>query len=1075
MTSREIRRSRRVKLWNSGRVPSSIESFMAARAALSLGVQGMFEVSVGIWKKQLLALAAVLLLGLGSAGVANAALDLGPGESFQTNYLELPAGGIAGGNSGAIESQQQRSPLSTDGRYMAFISDANTLDPAADPDVTNVFRKDRTTGAVELVSRATGADGAGADNSAHSPSISADGNLIAFVTEAKLAPADADDAFDVYVRNLAADTTTLATPGTNEAVPQADLSANGLFVAFTAYGPLVPGDLNLGLPDVYRRTLSLPVSDETYDLVSKKAVSDNAGAGISYYPSISGDGKWVAYASTANDLVAGFVDNNTNNNADIYVRDMTGPTNYLVSSRFNNALQGANGAVVDPQIAGTPNTLAEVKVGFFGEATDVVAPGIDNTVDYSVFLKPMSGNPSTLISQSSTEVNGTNTAGYASVSNDGNLVLFISNADNFGPSSGGYGVYVRDISAGTTTLASADNVSGLFGDVSGDGTIASWCDIGGATPDSDDDAFGVFTRSLPGGPIKFTSRPTGDVPYLLPAAEVDHPETGSRQISADGRYAVFTSATHRLQGGGKYTVYRRDLQTGEVVAVSRATGADGAFPTGADSASISADGTRVSFISFSSLAAADDNTEHDVYVRDLIDNTTTLVSRADGADGAVGDQESDFAAISGDGKRVVFNTDSTNFGVAGGFDQVFVRDLATNQTFLASRQTGALGNPGNGDSDSASISGDGKVVVFGSTAFNFNVDDPNNDRSIYVRNLDTDVTTLESRREGPGGMNAAGFSFDPVISADGRVIAWETEDQEVAPEAGAFPGGNYQVVSRVLATGANTLVSRVPDGPPSDEGAENPTISGDGSVIAFDSQSTNLVAGLGGPGHTAVFARQMATGALSGPPAFGKGDFSPQHGSGTASLSDNGNCMAYVANGHNAISGDSSDLSSQYVYVVRGTCSDPRQNEIIDPPPPTAPKPKLTKVKLTNKKFAVGKKPTAKVSAKKKAKKGTKIKFTLNTTASVTFRIERKVPGRKKGKKCVKVTKKNKAKKKCSRFVKAGKLVRKGQKKGARTVVFSGRIGKKKLKPGKYRVAMTAYNKSGASKKVIRPFTIVKK
>ena len=94
---------------------------------------------------------------------------------------------------------------------------------------------------------------------------------------------------------------------------------------------------------------------------------------------------------------------------------------------------------------------------------------------------------------------------------------------------------------------------------------------------------------------------------------------------------------------------------------------------------------------------------------------------------------------------------------------------------------------------------------------------------------------------------------------------------------------------------------------------------------------------------------------------------------------------------------------------------------------------------------------------------------------SVTFRIERKVAGRKKGKKCVKVTKKNKGKKKCSRFVKAGKFVRKDQKKGARTVAFSGKIGKKKLKPGKYRVAMTAYNKAGASKKVLRPFTIVKK
>ena len=128
--------------------------------------------------------------------------------------------------------------------------------------------------------------------------------------------------------------------------------------------------------------------------------------------------------------------------------------------------------------------------------------------------------------------------------------------------------------------------------------------------------------------------------------------------------------------------------------------------------------------------------------------------------------------------------------------------------------------------------------------------------------------------------------------------------------------------------------------------------------------------------------------------------------------------------------------------------------------PPLA-KPKLTKVKLTPKKFAVAKKKTAKVSAKKKAKKGTKIKFTLNVNASVTIKIEKKTKGRKVKGKCRKATKKNQAKKKCSRFVKTGKLVRKNRKAGANTVAFSGRIGKKKLKPGKYRASVTAYNKAG--------------
>ena len=93
----------------------------------------------------------------------------------------------------------------------------------------------------------------------------------------------------------------------------------------------------------------------------------------------------------------------------------------------------------------------------------------------------------------------------------------------------------------------------------------------------------------------------------------------------------------------------------------------------------------------------------------------------------------------------------------------------------------------------------------------------------------------------------------------------------------------------------------------------------------------------------------------------------------------------------------------------------------------------------------------------------------------MTVRIDRKTKGRKVRGKCRKVTRKTKSKKKCTRYVKAGKLVRKNLKAGARKIKFSGRIGKKKLKPGKYRASVTAYNSGGSSKTVKRSFVVVRR
>lgn len=142
--------------------------------------------------------------------------------------------------------------------------------------------------------------------------------------------------------------------------------------------------------------------------------------------------------------------------------------------------------------------------------------------------------------------------------------------------------------------------------------------------------------------------------------------------------------------------------------------------------------------------------------------------------------------------------------------------------------------------------------------------------------------------------------------------------------------------------------------------------------------------------------------------------------------------------------------------------------------------PGLGRLSATRRTFAVGTAPTAisARAAKKKAKatkKGTTFAFTLTEAATASLRIEAIKAGRRKGKKCAKPTRKLRKHKACKRYVAAGVLQRKSAA-GANRVAFSGRVGKRKLKPGRYRLTVTAVDPSGnVSKKATLTFRIVRR
>ena len=106
---------------------------------------------------------------------------------------------------------------------------------------------------------------------------------------------------------------------------------------------------------------------------------------------------------------------------------------------------------------------------------------------------------------------------------------------------------------------------------------------------------------------------------------------------------------------------------------------------------------------------------------------------------------------------------------------------------------------------------------------------------------------------------------------------------------------------------------------------------------------------------------------------------------------------------------------------------------------------------------------------------GTTIRFTLSESADVRISFERKVAGRRSGGRCVKPKPRLRSKKRCPRWVKADKaLVRKGLGVGVQKVTFSGRIGRRALKPGGYRLTVVATGAAGTKSKPRRAlFTVV--
>jgi Tol biopolymer transport system component len=248
-----------------------------------------------------------------------------------------------------------------------------------------------------------------------------------------------------------------------------------------------------------------------------------------------------------------------------------------------------------------------------------------------------------------------------------------------------------------------------------------------------------------------------------------------------------------------------------------------------------------------------------VYIRDILANQTSLVSRDNSVAPVPGNASSSTPSISGDGKFVAFVSSSTNLVaevVAGTVSHIYVRDILANQTSLVSRDNSVTPVPGNASSSTPSIStpiiGDRPVVAFVSLSTNLVVG-VTDGTHVYVRNIQTNQTRLVSQDNSyvaavPGvPVPGNGPSSTPAISEDGRFVAFTSQAMNLLlpTTVQTVTAGQVYVRDTDIQANQTRLVSQDNIGVsvpfPGNGLSSTPSISADGQFVAFVSSAPNLV------------------------------------------------------------------------------------------------------------------------------------------------------------------------------------------------------------------------------------------
>ena len=512
--------------------------------------------------------------------------------------------------------------VSSNGQFVAFSSTGSglTFNPLSGE--YHLYRRDVLAGTTTLVDINTSGVGAGGDV-LNAPLLSADGSLVFFESSGNaLVANDRNREMDIFMRDANAGTTTLisahhpsmgsASPNGSSSITAQAISADGRFIAFRSDADnLVIGDTNQ-LLDVFVRDLTTGSNV----LVSVSG-SGAQGNGLSIEPAISGNGRFVAFTSTAANFFAG----DANKLSDVFVRDLQTGTTLPVSVIASGA-STANGDSYSPTIS------ADGRYVLYRSTAGNLAVGSTLTGTENLFLRDRQLGTNYGLTANSGHFTSTMTA-------DGRFVAF---CDSSTASSGKIYVWDSLLARRIATNTASSGISTSIG-ISPDGNrvgyfnssqVVAWNRVGN-----------INTVILAGFPNFILG--------LIPGF----------RFSSDSQKMVYSLKPSQL-GTSISQVYLYDFVTGINTLVSRGIYGVGVTNGHASSPDISADGRFVVYRCFANdLVAGDTNGVSDVFLYDSVTGINTRLSA--NIAGSPGDNTlSSTPFFSGNGRTLVFRSYAPN-------------------------------------------------------------------------------------------------------------------------------------------------------------------------------------------------------------------------------------------------------------------------------------------------------------------------------------------------------------------------------------------------------------------------------
>lgn len=650
-----------------------------------------------------------------------------------------------------------------------------------------------------------------------------DGRWLVFRSQGTdLVPGYTGHGFQVYLYDRLTATVTLVsrhhgsvTQGANDSSQQPVISDDGAFVAFQSSATdLVAGGSGPGFGNIY---LWERASGATTLVSQSAAVAGRRGDGDSFIPVLSGDGTSVAYCSSASDLISPGSGPLSSN---VYLWDRFSGTTTLVTESVGAPGQRADGSSYWPVISDDGNYVA-----FESTSTDLVV-GESGPANSNIYFWSRVAGTMTLVSES-----------ISSVGQRGN-------SSSFSPSISGDGAYLVFYSS------SSDLVSGGSGPTTGN----------------------LYLWERASGSATLISQSVAAAGRRGNGSSVDG------MVSGDGAYVAFYSNASDLVLGGSGpatgNVYLWERVSGATTLVSESTAAANQRGNGYSySPSISSDGSLVAFHSDATdlVPAGSGLPYRNAYVWSRLSGMRTLISESMSAANQRGNGYSESVLVSGDGSCVAFQSGSSDLVPNdSAATDVFVAEVGASSLVAASRRDIAvpyLPMTGNGSnvlipSSVRSISDDGGYVTFYSSSQDLTVGESGPiGLNVYLWERSSGVVTLVSESAAAAGQRGYGNSQDPVISGDGAYVVFVSTATDLVPGEAGPTGYNVYLWERSTRTTTLLSESSAVSGQRANASSYASVVSVDGSVVAFLSFATDLEAGGCGPATQNVHLWERATGA----------------------------------------------------------------------------------------------------------------------------------------------------------------------------------------------------------------------